>query len=82
MELDSVVSIITLLSGGGPSAVIAILVLVIVHLILERRRLVAEIAKKDEKMDRIVDDYHKGNLTLAEALNSLKSVLYEIKGKF
>ena len=74
--------LITLLTQGGPSAILAILVLIIVVLIFDRRRLLSEITKKDEKIDKIVDDYYKGNLTLSEALNSLKSVLYEIKGKF
>lgn len=67
--------------GGGPQAVIAILMLIITLLIFDRRRLVKEVQRKDEKIERIVDDYYKGNLTLTEALNSLKMVLYEIKGR-
>lgn len=69
------------LLGGGPQAIIAILLLVITVLILERRRLIKDIEKKDDRIDKIVDDYHKGNLTLSEALNSLKIVLYEIKSR-
>ena len=66
--------------GGGPQAVIAILMLIIVVLVLDRKRLVKEIEKKDEKLEKIVDDYYKGNLTLTEALNSMKLLLYELKG--
>lgn len=66
---------------GGPPAVIAVLLLVIVGLIFERKRLLAELIKKDEKIDKIIDDYYKGNMTLSDALNSLKMVLYEIKSK-
>ncbi|RYF46800.1 MAG: hypothetical protein EOO38_13410 [Cytophagaceae bacterium] len=69
------------LLGGGPQALIAILMLIIVVLIMDRRRLVKEVERKDEKIEKIVDDYYKGNLTLSEALNSLKMVLYEIKGR-
>jgi hypothetical protein len=58
-----------------------VFVLIIVFLWLERRRLLHELEKKDDKIDRIIDDYSKGNVTLGEALNSLKLVLYEIKGK-
>jgi hypothetical protein len=66
---------------GGPSALIAVLVMIIIFLWFERKRLLHELEKKDDKIDRIIDDYSKGNVTLGEALNSLKLVLYEIKGK-
>lgn len=67
--------------AGGPGAVIAILLVIILLLWFERRRLLEEIEKKDDKIDRIIEDYTKGNVTLSEALNSLKFVLYEIKGR-
>lgn len=76
-----ITDLINVLLGGGPQAIIAILVLVIVLLVLDRRRLLADIHRKDAKIDQIIDDYYKGNLTLSEALNSLKIVLYEIKSK-
>lgn len=69
------------LLSGGPQAIIAILLLFITVLILERRRLLQSIDKKDERIDKIVDEYHKGNMTLSEALNGLKLVLYEVKSK-
>ena len=72
---------LTAMIEGGPPAVIAVLLLVIVGLIFERKRLLAELIKKDEKIDKIIDDYYKGNMTLSDALNSLKMVLYEIKSK-
>lgn len=66
--------------SGGPAAIIAILLAAVGVLYLERRRLLDEIRRKDDKIDKIIDDYYKGNMTLSEALNSLKNVLYEIKG--
>lgn len=66
--------------NGGP-AVVAALILIIIALAWDRKRLQAEIKEKEGKIDRIVDDYHKGNLTIAEAMNSLKYVLAEIRGK-
>lgn len=75
-------SLITSMIGGGPQGVIALLICAIVLLIIDRRRLSSEIERKDTKLDKIIDDYHSGNLTLAEALTSLKNVLYEIKAKF
>lgn len=55
--------------------------MIIAMLLLDRHRLVKDNSRKDEKIERIVDDYYKGNLTLTEALNSLKTVLYEIRLK-
>lgn len=66
---------------GGESAIIAFLIIAVVGLLVERRRLLKKLDKNEEKIDKIIDDYYKGNMTLSEALNSLKLVLYEIKGK-
>lgn len=77
--IGSILSVMT--SGNGAQALPIIMGLIIWHLLDERKKLIAEIEKKDERIDKIVDDYHRGNLTLTEALNSLKLVLFEIKGK-
>ncbi len=69
------------LLGGGPTAIIAVLIIAIFALAMERKRLLKEIEKKDDKIDKIIDDYYKGNMTISEAFNSLKLVLFEIKGK-
>ena len=82
--MDKIIElIVSALFGGGPPEllVIAGLLIAVGALLRERRRLLAEIQKKDDKIDKIIDDYYQGNMTLSEALNSLKSVLYEIKGK-
>jgi hypothetical protein len=80
--IDNIVtSLIGVLVGGGPNAIIAILVLIIALLLMERRRLLHEITRKDDKVEKIVDDYYRGNLTLTEALNSLKTVLYEVRSR-
>jgi uncharacterized protein YbgA (DUF1722 family) len=67
--------------GGGPTAVIAILLAIVGFLVWDRKRLIASLDKKDLKIEQIVDDYHKGNITLVEALNSLKMVMIEIKAR-
>ena len=81
-DISTITAIIDSLISGGPHGIIAILVLIIVGLLADRRRLVHENAKKEEKIDKIIDEYYQGNITLAEALNSLKTVLYEIKEHF
>lgn len=69
------------ISQGGPNAIIMLLLAFIGILIWDRRRLVQEIEKKDTKLEKIIDDYYRGHLTITEALNGLKIVLAEIKGK-
>lgn len=72
-----------LFSEGKSAADILPIILgaIIWYLLIERKQLMADNKKKEEKIDKIVDDYYRGNLTLTEALNSLKLVLYEIKGR-
>jgi len=78
--IATIVNLIT--SGNSGTQVIPVIMgLIIWHLLEERKKLLKEIEKKDKRIDGIIDDYHKGNLTLTEALNSLKLVLYEIKGR-
>jgi hypothetical protein len=69
------------LMGGGSEAIISILLLFIILLLWERKKTQELLEKKDERLEGIIDDYHDGNITLADALNSLKQVLFEIKGK-
>lgn len=75
--------ILDLLTSGkqGVEILPIVMGLIIWHLLDERKKLLEDSKRKDERIDKIIDDYHKGNLTLTEALNSLKIVLYEIKSK-
>lgn len=80
--MDAIVEkFVTALFAGGTSAVIAILGLIVIGLFIERKRLLEELTKKDNKIEKIIDDYYQGNLSLSEALTSLKIVLYEIKAR-
>ena len=80
--MDSIFAkLIDSIQHGGLSGIIAILIIILILMIYDRRRLTAEITRKDEKMEKIVEEYYKGNITLTEALQSLKLVLTEIKGK-
>ena len=79
--MDNILSIILdQIIHGGPQ-MIALLSLIVGLLLLDRKRLTNEMAKKDDRLNKIVDEYYKGNISLAEALNSVKLVLYEIKLK-
>ncbi len=81
MDLGSIVTLISDILGGGPHAIIIILILFIIGLLYDRTRILKELHNKDEKISNIVDSYYKGNISLTEALNNLKNVLYEIRGK-
>ncbi len=85
---DLIVAMIGGLVAGGPQAIIIGLVLFILLLVFDRKRMLRDldkkdelIAKKDDKIDKIIEDYYKGNMTLADALNQLRLVLYDIKSR-
>ena len=81
MDLNSLVGIASTITQGGPHAVIAILCVIIMYLFWQLVDLRKEVQGKDSKIYKLIDDYHTGNITLTEALTSLKLVLYEIKGR-
>lgn len=74
-------NLLSVVLSGGPHAISACLFLFIIMLLFDRKRLLDTIAKKDARIDGVVTDYYKGNLTLAEAMTSLKNVLFELKMK-
>jgi hypothetical protein len=73
-------NLISVLLQGGPE-VVAVLLLFILLLLFDRKRLIAEVSKKDARIEKIVDEYHNGNLTLTDAMNSLRMVLFELRSK-
>jgi hypothetical protein len=82
MDLSAVFSsLISAIISGGPGAIMAMLVGAIVFLIWDRIKLLGKIDQKEEKIEKIIDEYYKGNLSITEALNGLRIVLAEIKGK-
>lgn len=69
--------------SGGSMATLAILVLIIIYLLLERSRLLIELkevrALHDKNILDIIDKYHKGQISLIEAFNDLKTILMILK---
>lgn len=80
--MESIVqSLISTLVSGGPQAIIAIMVLILGALLWDRKRMITEMHRKDSKIEKLIDDYYRGNMTLTDSLNSLKLLLYEVKGR-
>lgn len=67
--------------SGGFKGIIALLLIFIGLLLWDRKHLQENLEKKEEKIEEILDNYYKGNLTLSEALSGLKVLLAEIKSK-
>ena len=77
-----------ILHGGGPEAVVTLLIGIIAFFWLERKRLLKLVEKnednlmvRDHRIAKILDDYNEGNKTLTEAFTQLRIVLAEMKGK-
>lgn len=68
-------------TNGGTTAVISILIIIIGYLLWERRGLMSSLDKKNDKIDRIINDYYKITVQISGTINSLKMVLLEIKSK-
>jgi len=66
---------------GGPSAIIAIFLLVTVGLLYDRKNIISQIEKKDVKIDKIINDYYTGTINLTETMGNIRIVLLEIKNK-
>lgn len=81
MFIEFLRTILTILADGGTGAIICILFLIVIFLFWERHRLQKALDHKDVKMEKIISDYYRGNITLTEALNELRIILAEIKGK-
>lgn len=67
--------------SGDSNSVIAVLVIVIAGLVYDRLRIVKKIEEQDQKKDQMVEEYYKATITIADAFNSLKVVLNELKSK-
>ena len=83
-------AILNFLTQGGTVAVIAMLFILVIALVWERRRLYLELTattllvyaakdKENSSIREIVDKYYKGNLDLVQALNEIKIVLITIQ---
>lgn len=71
--------ILNLVLSGGTHAIIAILAIIILLQLYDRRRLIADIAHKDEVIEKNTDNYHNDTMKLTEAINALKFLLLEMR---
>ena len=67
--------------SGNADSVISVLALVIMGLVYDRLRLIKKIDLLEQKESEIIEDYYKATITIADAFNSLKVVLTELKSK-
>jgi hypothetical protein len=81
MQDSTIQNLIATLLSGGPAGVIALLMLVIAGLLWDRRRVFTDNAKKDQKLDVMIENYHKSSISVGDALSSIKIVLAEISVK-
>lgn len=78
---DIITAVIKLIAQGDSAALIGVLLVIIIGMGWLVYKLFKQNEKKDEKIYKIIDDYAKNNITMAEAMNSIKVVLVEIKAK-
>jgi len=81
MQDATVQNLIATLLAGGPPGIIALLMLVVAGLLWDRRRIFTDNARKDQKIDMLIENYYKSSMAVGEALSSIKIVLAEISAK-
>jgi hypothetical protein len=81
MQDSTVQNLIATLLNGGPAGVIALLMLVVAGLLWDRKRVFSDSAKKDQKIDVMIENYYKSSMAIGEAIGSIKVVLAEISVK-
>lgn len=81
MPDDIFVFLLKSIVSGGPGSVISFLLLGIGYLIWDRRNLTKSIEAKDDKLDKIINDYYRITLQVSETIKSLKEVLLEIRSR-
>lgn len=86
--MEALAKIVESILAGGPNAVIAILVLFLFVTLLVIRALHASnkekeqaLREKEERTEKLLENYYEANKTITEALNSVQIALIEIKSK-
>ena len=80
--IDSIIShVLTALTTGGIGAQIAIFVAIIAFLVWERNNLNKKLAKKEEKLEKVIQEYYESSEAIASALNSIKLALTKLGNK-
>jgi uncharacterized protein YbgA (DUF1722 family) len=94
--MEDIAAIIKIIMGGGLQGVIALLMALVAYLVWDRRnsqKINAETLKQlsetlSEKFEhdkaqliKIIDQYHQGQLTIAQAMNELKLLLSNINSR-
>lgn len=84
--MEAVTTVISLITAGGPTAIIVILCLVIGYLVWERTKLMKLLQRYQTLLNdnrsqyadsivEIINRYHSGNVELIQALNEIRIVL-------
>lgn len=60
---------------------LAACLLLVFLLIVDRQRMIRDARRMEDRLNKIVDDALAGQTTIADALNSLRMLLAEIRGK-
>jgi hypothetical protein len=77
-DLSWMTTIIPNIVDGG-SAVIILLFMGLTWMVREYWKLQNHVAKQDDRLDKIMDDYHNAIINSAEALHKVEMVLNEIR---
>jgi len=60
---------------GGGQAVVAILLIAIIGLVVDRRRMILEIRQREARTEKLIEDYYQSNMQVRQLLVSIRQML-------
>ena len=60
---------------GGGQAVVAILLIAIMGLVVDRRRMILEIRQREARTEKLIEDYYQSNMQVRQLLVSIRQML-------
>jgi len=60
---------------GGGQAVVAILLMAIIGLVVDRRRMILEIRQREARTEKLIEDYYQSNMQVRQLLVSIRQML-------
>jgi hypothetical protein len=60
---------------GGGQAVVAILLIAIIGLVVDRKRMILEIRQREARTEKLIEDYYQSNMQVRQLLVSIRQML-------
>lgn len=81
MDEELITKLLPIIAGGGPLAIVAVLLLAIALLLSDRARLAKDHAREVERVDKMIAAHAKQSKDMIDALADLRVTLWETRAR-